>query len=964
MQQYSAFKKRFPGCIVFFRMGDFYEMFDDDAVTASRVLGITLTQRTEGIPMAGVPYHSAEAYLRRMVAAGYRVVTCDQVQDPREAKGVIERAVTRILTPGTLVDDAHLDSEAPSALAAVSFLDAGESPEARVAVAVVELSTGAFTLLDCRAASLVDELSRRAAREVLYPEASVTAGGAGGTPSAAPPRVKRALDALSLPGTARPPWHFRHAEALDALREHFAVASLAGFGLSDDDPAVGAAGAILRYLRETQAMDDADRPTSEGFSSGSAVAFMLRRKSLAHIAPPRRENPTDSLMIDATSLRALEVERTLRAGVSGAGTTEGSLIWVFSQPGRCCRTPMGRRLLRDWLCRPLAQRAPIEARQSIVGVLAADPLLAGALASALSGDGKSSGGAGGVQDVPRIAARVALARATPRDLVALGRSLSRADDLLRVCEGAPALAAHHARLAAVRESLAPLAQRITTACVDDPPGHLREGGLLRAGIDPVLDEARTLRADAGAWMANYQRSLIETHDLPSLKVGFNQVFGYYIELPAAQSRRAPAEFTRKQTLKNAERYITPELKEFEEKVLTAGERAVRRELELFGDLCAAVAARAREISEFSDAAAELDALGCFAAVAVYRRWCKPAIVDEPILDITQGRHPVLEIVLGDQFVPNDVRLGVRADEATMRQAVNEQCEVTDQPQTSDIIARINSGQAGPAGPSLALITGPNMAGKSTFIRQVALITILAHAGAFVPAERAVVGLVDRVFTRIGADDALHAGQSTFMVEMIETANILHHATPRSLVVLDEIGRGTSTLDGLSLAWAIAEQLATPFKRAAPPTTPPRTLFATHYHELTDLADQRSDRAMNLHVAVREWGDEIVFLHQILQGRANRSYGIHVAKLAGLPGAVVKRATQLLDSLSVSHSGASSLAASTKPARENGQLTLFKEYLPHPVIEEIKSLDLAALSPLQAFDALRQLAERAAIPPCE
>ncbi|HVZ94351.1 MAG TPA: DNA mismatch repair protein MutS [Phycisphaerales bacterium] len=951
MQQYSAFKKRFPGCVVFFRMGDFYEMFDDDAVLASRVLGITLTQRTEGIPMAGVPYHSAENYLRRMVLAGHRVVTCDQVQDPKEAKGgVIERAVTRILTPGTLVDEGHLESEAPNGLAAVMFLDAGEGDEVRAAVAVVELSTGEFTLIETIAASVVDELMRRAVREMLYVET---------TPGQAPPRVKRILQALSIPGTARASWHFRHGEASEVLREHFGVATFAGFGVKDDDPAIGAAGAILRYLRETQAMDDAERPTSEGFSSGSAVAMSLRRKSLAHLSPPKRENPADYLIIDAVSLRALEIERTLRGE-----SHDGSLISVFTQPGRCCRTPMGRRLLREWLCRPLANRGAIEARQRAVGTLVEDVMLARALNEALGGEGAKGGaGGGGVQDVARIAARVALARATPRDLVALGRSLIRAAELARVCEGAPSLADQHRRLVEVNAALVPLGERINAACVDEPPGHMREGGLIRDGVDAGLDEARSLQKESHGWLAEYQKKLIDEHGLPSLKVGYNQVFGYYIELPSAQSKRAPVGFSRRQTLKNAERYITPELKEFEDKVLTAGERALRREIELFGELCTAAAAKSREIAAFAQVAAELDVLGCFAAVAGHKRWTKPKMVDEPVLDVAQGRHPVLEMAMGSQFVPNDVRLGLPVEG-------NE---------GAGVAGRVEGGRVASLGPSLALITGPNMAGKSTFIRQVALIVILAHAGSFVPAEGATIGMVDRVFTRIGADDALHAGQSTFMVEMIETANILHHAGERSLVVLDEIGRGTSTLDGLSLAWAIAEKLAggpaVEQSKGAKAKAPPRTLFATHYHELTDLADRLPSRVMNLQVAVREWGEEVVFLHRILPGRASRSYGIHVAKLAGLPAPVVKRAAALLESLSVSHTADGEVGegggwrdrasagggGTASAAGMGGQMALFKEYVPHPAVEELKEIKLETLSPMEAFDALRRLVGRATAP---
>jgi DNA mismatch repair protein MutS len=915
MRQYDAFKQRHPDCVLFFRMGDFYEMFDQDAITVSRALGLTLTERSPGIKMAGVPYHSVETYLRRMIAQGFRVAVCDQVQDPREAKGIVERAVTRVVTPGTLVDDAMLDEAASNNLCALCFLDSGDTPEGRVGAAIVELSTGAFSIFDCAAGALVDELARRGVSEVLFAEPT----GRSEAPTT-PPRVARVLRALGVPGAPRPSWHFRSAEALEAILQHYQVASLAGFGLAPDDPAIPAAGAVLRYLRETQSIDDSHRPTSADFSSGASIALQTRPRSLAHIEPPRRDNPADYLQIDAASLRSLEIERTIRstaptsAGASGARSAlDGSLLGVFASPGRSCRTSMGKRLLREWLCRPLADRPSIEARHACVATLVETAPMRDGLSEALSG----------VQDVSRIIARVGLWRATPRDLVALGRSLSRLESIAALLEGAPPFAPHREALLAVRDALSPLAADIERQCVEHPPAHLREGGLIRDGVDPALDESRHLQREGGQWLAEYQKTLVERHDLPSLKVGYNKVFGYYIELPDAQARRAPAEFTRKQTLKNAERYITPELKNYEEKVLTAGERAIARELELFSALCARAAAQTQATSRFAGAVAHLDALTCFAQIASHKRWVRPQISDAPILDIRQGRHPVLDELLGADFVPNDVALGLDSDDSRAR---------------------------------LALITGPNMAGKSTFIRQVALLTILAQAGSFVPAESATIGLTDRVFTRIGADDALHAGQSTFMVEMVETASILHHATDRSLVILDEIGRGTSTLDGLALAWAIAERLSgaqgTVVRRKPLPT--PRTLFATHYHELTALADHAPERIMNLQVAVREWGDQIIFLHRILPGRASRSYGIHVAKLAGLPVDVIKRADILLESLSVSHAAPGALRPAPTPTPPASQLSLFTEYLEHPAIVELKDMNLESLTPLQAFDTLRAI----------
>jgi len=886
MRQYFRFKKQHPECVLFFRMGDFYEMFDDDARLCHRVLGITLTERTKGVPMAGVPYHAVESYLRRMIEHGYRVAVCEQVEDPKQAKGVVERAVTRVVTPGTLVDESLLDEGRPNHLAAIQFTEAGEASPAVLAMA--ELSTGSFTLHDLAADTIVDEVARLGVSELLHVEIAdgATAG-----------RVDRLRQATGCALTPRPAWTFRSQDARDAIREFFGVASLAGFGLHDDDAAIGPAGALLRYVRETQA-----QPRDE--SSG---------RSLAHLRPPRRESRAEVVMIDAVSLRALEVERTLRTGA-----VDGSLVGSLQR----CRTPMGKRLLRQWLCFPSRSASVIESRQRAVGALVGDRELAEAVIGSLSS----------VQDVARIVGRVSMGRATPRDVVALGRSLAPLSTLAALLDGQSAFAAIAARLREAAASLAPLAEAIATSCVDDPPAHLREGGLFHDGIDAALDESRLLQRDGRSFLARYQKELIDETGIGSLKIGFNSVFGYYIEVSHANARRVPDSFTRRQTLRNAERYITPRLREFEEKITTAEARAIEREQQLFDRLCRDAAAQSAALSQFADAIAELDVLSSFGEHAVKHRCVRPTIVDEPVLDIRQGRHPVLDGLLGDRFVPNDCALGL-GDNVGDRAGEQER-----------------SPAAGSA--SLALITGPNMAGKSTFIRQVALIVLLAHTGAFVPAEQATIGIVDRIFTRIGADDALHAGQSTFMVEMTETANILHHATGRSLVVLDEIGRGTSTLDGLSLAWAIAETLA---------GLGCRTLFATHYHELTALADRfRSVR--NLHVSVREWGDDIVFLYRIAPGRTDRSYGIHVAKIAGLPADTIARARQILDTLAV-HTDQAELEiegrnqGAAAPSR-GAQMSLFTEYLPHPAVERLRGLSIESMSPMQAFDTLRQLHDQA------
>ena len=895
MRQYRRFKQQHPECVLFFRMGDFYEMFDDDAVLCHKVLGLTLTQRTQGIPMAGVPYHAVENYLRRMIEQGYRVAVCEQVQDPEEAKTVVDRAVTRVLTPGTLVDDSLLDEGVANTIAAIQFVQAGDRADA--ALAVAELSTGAFTLLDVPGERVVDEIVRLAPSELLYVE---TADGN------VPPRVETMRSALQCAVTARPAWTFRLNDARDGLKSHFGVTHLAGFGLDDGDAVIGPAGALLRYLKETQPDRD-----STGETAGDGAA--ARMSSLTHLRPPRKRATTSFVTIDAASLRSLEIERTMRSG-----DTAGSLLSVLQ---RCC-TPMGKRLLRQWLCFPLRDIAAITDRQDAVAALVSDVALFGQLVEAVAG----------VQDVARIVGRVAMQRATPRDLVALGASAARISAIADLLQGTPALAPQHHRLQSLRESIAPLAETIAERCVDEPPNHMREGGMFRDGVDAELDEVRLLQRDAHTWLAAYQKRLIESTNINSLKVGFNQVFGYYIEVTHTHVEKIPETFSRKQTLKNAERYVTPELKEFEEKVTTAEGRAFERERLLFDRLLKQAAAQAAALSEFADVVAELDVLACFADLARRFNFVRPEIVDAPSLNIVQGRHPVLDRTLGERFVPNDCVLGERPT----RQQTNKSTD----PLTDAAEPNRQS--------SLALITGPNMAGKSTFIRQAALIVLLAHTGSFVPAERATIGLVDRIFTRIGSSDELHAGQSTFMVEMTETANILHHATPRSLVILDEIGRGTSTLDGLSLAWAIAETIARIGCRA---------LFATHYHELTSLAE-RLPNVTNLHVAVREWGEQIIFLYRILPGRTDRSYGIHVAKIAGLPRETVDRASQLLETLAVQteHSALPEEMQPKLPAK-GAQLGLFTEYLDHPAIDAMRTLHLDAMTPMQAFDALRALKER-------
>ncbi|MEM1446182.1 MAG: DNA mismatch repair protein MutS [Planctomycetota bacterium] len=877
MRQYRKFKDAHPGCVLFFRMGDFYEMFFEDAELAHGTLGVTLTQRTEGVPMAGVPYHAVEGYLRRMIQAGHRVAVCDQVEDAKEAKGVLKRDVTRVITPGTLTDESLLDEATPAPLAALAFL-----ADERVALAWAELSTGVFRLATMPSNAARDELARIGPTELLYCE---TADGQ------TPQRVQDA--APDCPLTPRPAWPFRASEATELLCKHFKVAELAGFGLTDQDPALGAAACVLHYLQETQ------NPQSENQGEPASTA-------LQHLRPPKPFALDQHLVIDQTSLASLEVERTLRDR-----STNGSLLGVLGNNGRACATAMGKRKLRDWLCFPLTSKDDILDRQRVVVAMVDDDRFVRELGEALDG----------VHDIPRLIARLSVNRASPRDLVALGQSAAAVQRIVEALEQRPTVQPFHDRVAATREPLFELGRRIHEACLEEAPAHLREGGLIRDGHDKQLDESRGLMQNADAWLAQYQGRICEESGIPSLKVGFNKVFGFYIEVSAANKAKAEEfqqtdagrAWTRKQTLKNAERYITPELKEYEGNVLTAKDRAVARELALFQQLCDGCAKQLDHFHAFAEAVAELDVLRCFAQRAVKHNYVQPELTDEPVLHVRGGRHPVLDELLQDQFVPNDVELG--------------------QDQTS-----------------LALITGPNMAGKSTYIRQAALIALLAHTGSFVPADAATVGLCDRIFTRVGAHDELHAGRSTFMVEMTETANICHHATPKSLVILDEIGRGTSTYDGLALAWAITEHLAG--QRC-------RTLFATHYHELTSLGDRGADGHLpgvgNLHVKVREWNHQIVFLHRVEPGATDRSYGIAVAQLAGLPPEVVHRANAILDELTATNHTDAKAARTPRPTTIATEPTLFDPpATPHPALEQLRNLDLNQLSPMDAFDALRKL----------
>jgi len=845
MRQYARAKGENPEALLFFRMGDFYELFFDDAKEASRLLEITLTARGDGIPMAGVPVRAANSYLRRLVAIGRRVAICEQMEDPKFAKGIVERAVVRVVTPGTLTDEGDIDAGRNN------YLLAAAPAKDVVGLAWVDVSTGEFRLADVAADALADELARIEPAEILVARSAVDAR----------PEI-RALLEEAAPGrlTDVPEWRFDADGARRDLCAHYGVGDLGGFGLDGAGASLGAAGAVFHYLAETQ------------------------KTSLPHLAPPRLFDAGGRLVLDRTTLRCLEVVANSRDG-----GVEGTLLSVLDRTN----TAMGARLLRARLVAPSADLAEIAARQDAVAELAASSIVRGGVREALAE----------VQDLERLCARVATNRASPRDLVALGKSLARAPLVQAALADVEC-----ASLVAARGRVEPppgLREEIERTIRDDAPPTTQDGGIVKAGRSAELDEIRALAGDAKRYLAELQAREIARTGIPNLRVAYNSVFGYSIEVTRAQSAKAPPDWRRRQTLKNVERYTTPELAEYETKALSADERAKALEEEIFLEVRAAAAQEIARLQTLAAALAEIDVLASLADVAAARGWTRPVVDESGRLDVKQGRHHVLETTTGDEpFVANDAALDA-------------------------------DGARG------VLLTGPNMAGKSTYIRQIALLAVLAHVGSFVPAESARIGLADRVFARVGASDDLSRGRSTFMVEMIETANILHHATRRSLVVLDEVGRGTSTYDGVALAWAITEHLAL--------RTRCRMLFATHYHELTELpatSDALAAAVRNCRVAVREWGDRVVFLRRIEEGGTDRSYGVHVARLAGLPTSVVERARTVLAEFEGAPLGRPSPAAAA-PSR---QLALFPPP-EDPMAAELRRIDVDALTPLEALNLL-------------
>ncbi len=790
MEQYRRIRRELPeNTLLFFRLGDFYEMFMEDAREASRILDITLTKRHD-IPMCGVPYHAAEGYLAQLIEAGKKVAICEQVEDPAAAKGIVKREVTRVVTPGTVLDETALDRSRNNYLA--GLVREGET----FGLAMLDLSTGTFWIEESASAeALANNLARYAPQECIVAETAAD-------DDLIDPVLGQTLK------TVCDDWTFEADSAEDVLLRHFKVHSLKGFGCENSPLGLRAAGAVLYYVNTEL------------------------RRNLAHVRRIQVKNPDDYVLLDETTVMNLELIAPLNPARQGPKAT---LLHVLDST----RTAMGARMLRDWIIRPLRELAAINARLDAVQAFTEKRTLLAEVREML----------GEMRDLERIMSRLGSGGGNARDLCAVGESLDQLPTLKK-------LLAKNQFFKGVEKSITELpgiVKKISEAIDDEPAVSVKEGGMIRRGFSDELDDLRDAAGKGKQWLAEFQASEQERTGIKSLKIRYNKVFGYFIEVTNSNLSMVPEEYTRKQTMTNAERFITPELKEYENKILGAQERAVALEFELFVQLRNEVVKEIDAIQRNARAVAEVDVLATFAEDALTRRYVRPVMSDDDTLSITDGRHAVVEQMPdSERFVPNDTTLNCQDHQ-------------------------------------LVIITGPNMAGKSTYIRQVALITIMAHIGSFVPASEAQIGLVDRVFTRVGASDDLARGRSTFMVEMQETANILNNATPKSLIVLDEIGRGTSTFDGISIAWSVAEFLCTnPAVRA-------KTLFATHYHELTDLS-LTMPGVQNCNVLVKERGDRITFLRKIVPGSADKSYGIHVARLAGLPASVLERAEEILRNL--------------------------------------------------------------------
>jgi DNA mismatch repair protein MutS len=869
MKQYLETKKTAGDAILFFRLGDFYEMFGDDAILASKVLQIALTSRSSGdgrsvkMPMCGVPFHAANSYIHKLISAGYKVAICEQVEDPKDAVGLVKREIIKIVSPGTVLEDISLDRKTNNYL--MSVFPEGET----AGIACVDLTTGEFTCMETSVSSgydrVIDEIEKSSPAELLLPDSMATEKSAG---SLLVNRIKSGN--LKLYVNLYPSWNFQRDMAYERLREHFKVMNLEGFGMEQKDAVISAAGALLYYLAETQ----------------KTVLYHINKISFLSNA--------DSLYLDAVSLKNLEIIEP-----SMYGAENSTLFSVLDYTG----TAMGSRELKKWLKAPLTDIESIKNRQDVVGFFIDFPDLRENIREVLSE----------ISDIERISGKIGSQAVNARDLISLKKALSLALklDSLAGKDNSDAL---NGKFRLDTAAIGSIHSLLESAIVEEPPISIKDGGIIKSGYDSQLKELKDISTGGKEWIAALQESERKKSGISSLKVGFTSVFGYYIEISKANLKSAPPDYIRKQTLVNAERFITPELKEHEAMVLGAQEKLTALEYEVFCRVRGILVGRISVLQETAKLIAWLDCLVSLACAAVNNNYTRPDINSSDTLIITDGRHPVVEKNLGfNEFISNDTALDTGEN-------------------------------------MIMVITGPNMAGKSTYMRQVAVIAIMAQAGSFVPAGRAVIGVIDRIFTRVGASDHLSRGQSTFMVEMIEAANILNNATGKSLLILDEIGRGTSTFDGVSIAWAITEYIHNRIRA--------RTLFATHYYELTETSESLPG-VKNHHIQVKEWGDRIIFLRKIVPGSTDRSYGIHVARLAGLPSEVIDRANLILKDLEKANygqDGASKIGRAGEKREQPPQLDLFSFSAPE-IIREIREVKVDDMTPVEALLKLKELKEK-------
>ena len=853
MEQYFSIKDQYKDCILLYRMGDFYEMFGEDALVGSKALEITLTSREKGkkerIPLCGVPWHALDSYLPKLLSKGFKVAICEQMENPKQAKGLVDRDVVRIVTPGTVLESTVLERGTNNYLMAIAQGDRSYG------LAFVDISTGEFTLTEVEGddvdVKVLAEFAQRSPKEVLHQQGFSS---------------KKLRDEFTISGASMTKIDdiaFLKESSESLLKRHFKVQSLEGLGIADKTLAISSAGAVLRYLESTQ------------------------KRSLDFLSPPKFISLSDKLVLDQTTLRNLEVLRNVRDG-----TSENALATILDRT----QTPMGSRLLKKWLTEPLMDVGSIRARLDAVEELVSETVTRHELVNALED----------IRDLERLIGKVTYGSANARDMLAIKGSLEAVPEAKSALKDSKSSLL--GSLSAKLVNVADLSRLLDGAIAEDPPITLREGGLIKPGFDPALDELRRSAKEGQDWIASLEETEKKRTGIKTLKVGYNTVFGYYIEVSKSWAKQVPADYERKQTLTNGERFVTPELKEKEKSILTAQERSFELEYEAFMRVRDEVARSADRVRSVAQAVGAIDVLNSFAESAVTNSYSKPEVNDTDTITIKNGRHPVVEKVLRGSFVPNDAYLDTNLNR-------------------------------------LIVLTGPNMAGKSTYLRQIADIVIMAQAGSFVPASEARIGLVDRIFTRVGAFDDLARGQSTFMVEMTELANILNSATRRSLILLDEVGRGTSTFDGLAIAWAVSEHLYDDSKVGA------RTLFATHYHQLTELSESL-EGVKNYSMSVKEQGSEIVFLRKVVPGKANKSYGIQVAKLAGVPNEVVSRAEQVLDGIEEEN-----MLEVKAGRRTHKQALLLAPEKESTVEEELRKLNLAKMTPMEAYVKLSELKKK-------